>query len=403
MNSEDERIGTVVRVERWLGRWTEHDEQPRIVYHLHREVDEEMWQRLAEGAGSYRSLRERPTFEAIQRTWERLRSSRAFYENLKRYDGSFRDVNQRALVTQFMGDVTSWLAVTRLYLEAERNTVSRLFGSESSQTKRLKSVTSDAFDGSAAYRFLYNLRDYAQHCGPPLGGIEMSHNGAGEVTLMLYLDRDTLLAANFSWSSHARAFLDRAPPHVDLWPLLTEAMNAFEAIDNEAIALQLEHVAGFTADLRDAASRAGPGDGHPMLYSQSGDGKTTHVTLPPPEALDQVDGWIVDQVPVADMRTKATEMAIPDSQTEANRRAGAVVGAWLRRGPSDELDMLLDKMTHTQNESTVLVAGLVNLSSQMLRIVSLAIGAPAEGLIGSFVEPPNGGGSRGGEHADPAL
>lgn len=392
MNSEDERIGTDVRVERWLGRWTEHDEQPRVAYHLHCEVDEEMWQRLAEGAGSYRALRERPTFEVIQRIWERLRSSRAFYENLKRYDGSFRDVNQRALVTQFMGDVTSWLAVTRLYLEAERNTVSRLFGSESSQAKRLKSATSDAFAGSVAYRFLYNLRDYAQHCGPPLGGIEMSHDD-GQVTLMLYLDRNTLLAANFDWSRHAQAFLDGAPPQIVLWPLLTEAMTAFEAIDNEALAVQLEHVAGFTADLRDAASRAGPGVGHPMLFSQSGDGNITYVTLPPPEGLNQVDAWIVDQVPVADMRTKVTTIDTPDTQTEANRRAGAVVGAWLRRGPSDELDTLVDEMTHTQDEATVLVAGLVNLSTQMLQIVSLAIGASVEGLIGCFVEPPESGGS----------
>lgn len=171
-------------------------------------------------------------------------------------------------------------------------------------------------------------------------------------------------------------------------------MAAFEAIDNEAIAVQLEHVAGFTADLREAASRAGPSVGHPMLLSKSGDGRMTSVSLPSPEALDQVDAWIADQVPVAEMRNEVIERDISDGQTEANRLAAAVVGTWLRQGPGDELDMLLDELTPTQDEATVLVAGLVNLSTQMLRIASLAIGASAEGLIGSFVEPSSVDGSR---------
>jgi hypothetical protein len=76
---------------------------------------------------------------------------------------------------------------------------------------------------------------------------------------------------------------------------------------------------------------------------------------------------------------------------EANRRAGAVVGAWLSHGPSDELDTLIDDMTRTQDEATVLIAGLINLSAQMLRLSSLAIGATSEGLIGSFVDPQDDG------------
>lgn len=74
-------------------------------------------------------------------------------------------------------------------------------------------------------------------------------------------------------------------------------MSAFEAIDNVAIALRLEHVAGFTADLRHAVGQVDPGDGFPALFARRDDGTFTHQTLPPLEGLDQVDTWISNRTP----------------------------------------------------------------------------------------------------------
>lgn len=64
---------------RWLAAWTQHEEQPRLRFTLLEELDDESWARLMDGATSYYGLMRRPVFQAMQRTWARLRSTRDFY------------------------------------------------------------------------------------------------------------------------------------------------------------------------------------------------------------------------------------------------------------------------------------------------------------------------------------
>lgn len=369
----------------WLGTWTQHDEQPRVRYELHIAVDHDVWRRLIDGAHSYRALVQRPTFEAVQRLWHQLQSTRQFYENLADYGGSLRDVNHASLATQLMADVTSWLALTRLYLESQRNIISDLHGSDSEQARRLKAATSHAFDTSVGYRFLYNLRDYAQHCGPPLGGIEWSRAGGGSAQLLLYLDRSELLRSSSRWSSHARAYLkEEAQEHIDLLPLLADAMNAIEAIDDSAIALQLERVAQFIDEMRRAVTALAGHDGNPLLFERRPDGTIVHENLPPLDGLDQVAAWLANPSPIVNLRRAPKPVDTSGVHGEANRRAAAVVGTWLRHGPGADLDAIIEDLTRTQLQAAVLVSGLVNLSAHLLSMMRLALGTSREDLVGAF-------------------
>jgi hypothetical protein len=99
-----------------------------------------------------------------------------------------------------MGEVTHWLAATRLYLESERDFIARRLGDESEQADRFVTATRRAFDSNEGYRFLYNLRDYSQHCGPPLGGLTIASLPDGSPSVELYLSRAELLLARFGWS-----------------------------------------------------------------------------------------------------------------------------------------------------------------------------------------------------------
>jgi hypothetical protein len=82
--------------------------------------------------------------------------------------------------------MTNWLASTRLYLESERDFILGQFGEDSEEFRRYGQITSQAFDSYPGYRFLYNLRDYAQHCGPPVSGMTVSSDPSGQRIIDMY-------------------------------------------------------------------------------------------------------------------------------------------------------------------------------------------------------------------------
>jgi len=62
----------------------------------------------------------------------------------------------------------NYLSTIRSYLDHVQTYITRRYGSDSRQLKQFKKVTSQHYELNFAYRFLYRLRNYAQHCGIPL-------------------------------------------------------------------------------------------------------------------------------------------------------------------------------------------------------------------------------------------
>jgi len=66
-----------------------------------------------------------------------------------------------------------------------------------------KTTIEGVYDASFAYRFFSKLRNYVQHYGPPLGGIdaEVHESEGGEIVaqLFVYFDRDALLSKFNKW------------------------------------------------------------------------------------------------------------------------------------------------------------------------------------------------------------
>ena len=85
-----------------------------------------------------------------------------------------------------------------------------------------KKITNKAFDTSFAYRFLYKLRNYAQHCGSPIEGIVVKRvpNEPDKVEVKLFFRTKTLLT-EFKWGSIIRRELFNKE-EIIVNPLVTE-------------------------------------------------------------------------------------------------------------------------------------------------------------------------------------
>lgn len=69
----------------------------------------------------------------------------------------------------------------RMYLDHTETYIKRQYGEESSNWQKFRKACVDAYDGHFAYRFMYKLRNYAQHCGLPLNTFNVSEHENREV------------------------------------------------------------------------------------------------------------------------------------------------------------------------------------------------------------------------------
>lgn len=92
----------------------------------------------------------------------------------------------------------NWLNSIRLFDDHNRARMVRTYGDTSPELRAYKVERSAIYDEVPSYRFMFELRNYAQHCGqvPVQARI---HQDAAESTLDLYFDRDELLREFGNW------------------------------------------------------------------------------------------------------------------------------------------------------------------------------------------------------------
>jgi len=130
------------------------------------------------------------------------------------------------------------LSSVRMYLDHHETYLARKYGEESDRYKTYKAACSKEYDGNFSYRFLYKLRNYAQHCGLPIGSISLSSKiidwttKDAEHTLSINFDRDILLTKYDSWGS-VRTELEGMPENFAVIPQVVSMMKSLEVINRQ--------------------------------------------------------------------------------------------------------------------------------------------------------------------------
>jgi hypothetical protein len=127
-----------------------------------------------------------------------------------------------------------WLLSVKAFLDLTEAQLRRRYGQGSAEFGRFKAATAAEYDSSFSYRFIYRLRNFAQHSAfPPLDG-----RIRGEVDeetdearrwLELYLNRDKLLEQWSEWGP-LKQELDALPQEIPVDEHMASAMDSITRV-----------------------------------------------------------------------------------------------------------------------------------------------------------------------------
>jgi len=128
------------------------------------------------------------------------------------------------ILTELNRLLMNYLSSFRTMIDHYETRYKRLDRLGSQWLQLFKSYRSSIYDGSFTYRFFYKLRNYVQHCGLPLGGInaDVHRDERGKIVaeFLVYFDRDDLLNAYDDWG-RVRKDLQMQPPQMEIREYLT--------------------------------------------------------------------------------------------------------------------------------------------------------------------------------------
>jgi hypothetical protein len=111
----------------------------------------------------------------------------------------------------------------------------RRYGEKSSNVQKFKQACGDAYDSCLSYRFLYKLRNYAQHCGMPISEVYLetrrSAEDAGQPysTLTVGIRRDAILR-DYKWGS-LRDDIANLPEFIEINAHIEQLMSRIQTIN----------------------------------------------------------------------------------------------------------------------------------------------------------------------------
>ena len=155
---------------------------------------------------------------------------------LQEYTETPRTINMPIMYFNINRHISNFLSSVRMFLDHNEYKLKKRYGSDSLRVKRFKEACSYAYDNSFSYRFLYKLRDYVQHCGMPLGKLELEAKELSTTSRDIYrslsvqFDRDVLLSKFAKWGSQLSKEIPKLPRYFEVTPHISEVMKCLEKI-----------------------------------------------------------------------------------------------------------------------------------------------------------------------------
>lgn len=130
----------------------------------------------------------------------------------------------------------NWLLSVKAFLDLTEAQLNRRYGKGSEELMHFKQATAVEYDSHFSYRFIYRLRNFAQHSAfPPLegaihGAVEETADGEASVRwIELYLSRDKLLSQWDGWGPQGDE-VRALPPEIPVDEHMNAAMESLTRI-----------------------------------------------------------------------------------------------------------------------------------------------------------------------------
>lgn len=171
-------------------------------------------------------------FDILQdfnRGYNLLRFCRINFNNFRDYynfvstqkGGTLSETEQ--MLMELNRGLLNYLSGFRTFNDHQELLLKRISTDDANYLETFKKVTSTMFDGCFAYRFLWKLRNYVQHCGLPIGGIDIAEedNNPEAVNTLIYFNRDGLLENYDGWAK-LKSEIKSHPRKIEILPLVEE-------------------------------------------------------------------------------------------------------------------------------------------------------------------------------------
>lgn len=143
--------------------------------------------------------------------------------------------------------ILNFLSSFRTFLDHTETNLKRRYGDGTEQVQRFKEACVKEYDSEFAYRFLYRLRNYAQHCGMPIGHLSFNSKSVnretGEVSydVSIKFDRDLLLKNFDKWST-VKPELEALSKEFEVTQYINRLMISIERINSVANELDMPEI-----------------------------------------------------------------------------------------------------------------------------------------------------------------
>jgi hypothetical protein len=111
------------------------------------------------------------------------------------------------------------LSSFRTYIDHSTTTLSRKHGKNSERLQRFKLACQRCYENEFSYRFLYKMRNYAQHCGMPIGPLEIESESTQDGikhTFSAFVSKARLLADYNEWGSLLSKEISALPDNINI-------------------------------------------------------------------------------------------------------------------------------------------------------------------------------------------
>lgn len=136
----------------------------------------------------------------------------------------------------------NYLSSARTYLDHSEKYLKNKYGNNSPQYNRFKIFTSNLYDNFFEYRFLYKLRNYAQHCGLPINNITFSVDNKNLFKRTINLNPLFLkseLKKNYKeWGKKINEDFDVQPEEISIRQVIGTYYENFKNLNDEFIRIE---------------------------------------------------------------------------------------------------------------------------------------------------------------------
>jgi hypothetical protein len=337
----------------------------------------------------------RDMYRFVVRNYQQLDRLVDFYVQLFGKAQRPRGILPRQAAESVMESTTNWLNSTRLFLDHEETWLKRHFGEDSQEYADFTKARHTAFDTSVAYRFLYKLRDFATHCGLPIGQVRLwapsDEDRARGLSQRIHfeLDRDDLLRQFPKWGAKVKQDLEQMPGTFELLPLIHDVMPHFDAIMETIVRIDVKEGVTAVEAFAPYMERIAAFEGSPVLIQITPYSQVSPLPIPVDTlaALSRVDlsGDVLEPFRVEPTNPLPARPAFSEYYQQRIGRGVDTIDTFLREnGATNDFHRKTRALLEADGHVEPLVTGLTVVGANAITLAASAMGVEPEAIIAFY-------------------